>query len=32
MTVNSFLVKCPKSSAGTLDTGTDPDQILAAIH
>ena len=33
MAVNSFLVKCPKSSSAVLfDTGTDPDQILAAIH
>ena len=33
MTVNSFLVKCPKSSDAVLfDTGTDPDQILAIIQ
>ena len=33
MTVNSFLVKCPKSSAAVLfDTGTDPDQVITAIH
>ena len=33
MAVNSFLVKCPKSSAAVLfDTGTDPEQILSAIH
>lgn len=33
MAVNSFLVKCPKSSAAVLfDTGTDPEQVIAAIH
>ena len=33
MTVNSFLVKCPKSSAAVLfDTGTDPTQVITAIH
>ena len=33
MAVNSFLVKCPKSSAAVLfDTGTDPDQVINAIH
>ena len=32
MAVNSFLVKCPKSSAAVLfDTGTDPNQVITAI-
>ena len=33
MAVNSFLVKCPKSSAAVLfDTGTDPNQVITAIN